>query len=134
MLTEAEFATAKSSLPSPLKSPTATDCGALPVPKLDGARSAIEELGVVTEKKITFEVPPPGLGFTTVTEAVPAWAMSEARILAFNREELTRVVALGLPFQFTTEAESNPVPFTARLNPVPPGLVASGTRGWLIRG
>ena len=94
----------------------------------------IDDLGVVTEKKTTFEVPPPGLGFTTVTEAVPVCAMSEERILAFSREGFTNVVARGLPFHSTTEAESNPVPFTVRLNPAPPGLVASGTRGWSIRG
>src|SRR5215471_4235735 len=60
--------------------------------------------------------------------------MSEARILAFSREGLTKVVARGLPFHFTTEAGKNPAPFTVRLNPAPPGAMASGPRGWLIRG
>ena len=71
---------------------------------------------------------------TTETEAVPPWAMSEARILALSREELTKVVARGLPFHLATDAEKNPVPFTVRLNPAPPGAMASGTRGWLITG
>src|SRR6516225_4441397 len=96
--------------------------------------SPIAELGLVTEKSTTFEVPPPGLGFTTVTKAVPALATSEARILAFSREGLTKVVARALPFHFTTDAETNPVPLTVRLNPAPPGVMASGTRGSLMRG
>src|SRR5439155_23111953 len=68
------------------------------------------------------------------TEAVLAMAMSEARMLAVNCESLTKVVARGLPFQFTSAPETNPVPFTVRVNPGPPGAVASGTRGWLISG
>jgi hypothetical protein len=79
-------------------------------------------------------VPPPGLGFTTVTEAVLAAAMSEAGTLAVNCEWLTKVVASELSFQFTTAPETKPVPFTVRVNPFPPGAVASGARGWLIRG
>src|ERR1039458_3470062 len=108
------FATARSSLPSPLKSPTATDIGSVPAPKADGALSAIEELEGVTSKNITFDVPPPGLGFTTVTEAVPAAAMSEAGTFDVNRETLTKVVASELWFQFTTAPKTNPVPFTVR--------------------
>src|ERR1039458_5533987 len=114
------FATARSSLPSPLKSPTATDIGSVPAPKADGALSAIEELEGVTSKNITFDVPPPGLGFTTVTEAVLAAAMSEAGTLAVNCEWLTKVVASELSFQFTTAPETKPVPCTARVNPAPP--------------
>jgi hypothetical protein len=60
--------------------------------------------------------------------------MSEARTIAVSRERLTKVVVRGLPFHCTTEPETNPVPFTVRVNPVPPGLTAPGTRGWLIRG
>jgi hypothetical protein len=51
----------------------------------------------------------------TLTEAVSALAMSEAGTLAVNREPLTKVVASGLPFHFTTEPETNPVPFTVRI-------------------
>jgi hypothetical protein len=60
--------------------------------------------------------------------------MSEAGTLAVNRESLTKVVASELWFQFTTAPKTNPVPFTVRVNPSPPGAMASGTRGWLIRG
>jgi hypothetical protein len=43
-------------------------------------------------------------------------------------------VARGLPFQFTTDLETKPVPFTVSVNAGPPGATASGTSGWLIRG
>jgi hypothetical protein len=80
------------------------------------------------------ELPPPGLGLTTVTEAVDALAMSDSRTAAVNWKLLTKVVGRGLPFQFTTEAETNPAPFTVRVNPAPPGAVASGTSGWFVNG
>jgi len=115
-----------------LKSPTAADVGFDPAWTLD-VLSATEEVGLVISKKTKFEVPP-GLGLTTFTQAVPALAMSVARMLAFNRELLAKVVARLLPFHFTTEPETNPVPFTVRVNPAAPGLIASGRRGWLIKG
>jgi hypothetical protein len=39
------------------------------------------------------EIPPPGVGFTTETEAVPALAMSEAVIAAVSCVPLTKVVS-----------------------------------------
>jgi hypothetical protein len=72
---------------------------------------------------------PPRLGLTTVTAAVDAVAMSDARIDAVSWELLTKVVARGLPFQFTTDAGTNHAPFTVRLKAGPPGAVASGTSG-----
>jgi hypothetical protein len=92
------------------------------------------DVGSVLVKKTTLELPPPGLGFTTVTKAVLALAMSEARMLAVNCELLTKVVARSLPFQFTTDPDTKPVPFTVSVNPAPPGAIASGTKGWLISG
>ena len=117
-----------------LKSPTAAETVLKPTPKSVWALSPIEELGIVTSKKVTFEMPPPELGLTTATEAVPALAMSDARMLAFNCELLTKVVVRALPFHFTNAPETKPVPLTVNVNPAPPGLTASGTRGWLIRG
>jgi hypothetical protein len=110
-----------------------TDVGPLPAPKREPLKPT-DELGGVISRKTLFDVPPPGLGLTTVTEAVPMLAMSEARMLAVSRELLTKVVVRGLPFHFTTEPETNPVPFTVSVNPAEPGLTASGTSGWLIRG
>jgi len=94
----------------------------------------MEELASVIGKNSTLEVPPPGLGLTTVTEAVLAVAMSEARMLTVNCELVTKVVVRALPFQFTTDPDTNPVPFTVSVNPPPPGATASGTRGWLMSG
>ena len=85
-------------------------------------------------KNTTLDVPPPGLGLTTVTEAVPAVAISETKMLAANCELLTNVVARALPFQLTTDPDTKLVPFTVRVNPAPPGATASGTSGWLISG
>ena len=75
------------------------------------------------------ETPPPGLGLTTVTVAVDGEEMSEARMAPVSWDLLTKVVARGLPFHFTVEPATNPVPFTVRVNPAPPGAVASGTSG-----
>jgi hypothetical protein len=71
---------------------------------------------------------------TTVTEAVVGLVMSAERIFAVKRELLTKVVVLALPFHFTTAPETNLVPFTVSVNPAAPGLIASGSSGWLISG
>ena len=49
------------------------------------------------------EVPPPGVGVKTVTEALPVAAMSLARIWACSLVLLTNVVVRLLPFQRTTD-------------------------------
>ena len=89
---------------------------------------------MVTAKSATFDAPPPGAGLTTVTDAVRAVAISAAGTVAFNCEALMNRVASALPFQFTTEPETKPVPFTVSVKGGPPGAVASGTKGWLIKG
>ena len=66
------------------------------------------------------DVPPPGEGFTTVTEAVPAAPMSLAKIAAVNCVPLTKVVARALPFHCTVEVATKFVPVTVIVNPVPP--------------
>jgi hypothetical protein len=91
-------------------------------------------VGTVTVNGTAFEVPPPGAGLKTVTEAVVGTATSEAGTFAKSLLEVTKVVASGAPFQFTTEVETNPVPFTVSVRPGEPGAAASGTSGWLIRG
>src|SRR5947207_10054230 len=128
-----KFASTRSSLPSPLKSPTAADVGFDPAWTLD-ALSATEEVGLVISKKTKFEVPPPGLGLATFTHAVPALAMSVEKMVAFNCDLPTTVVARVLPFHFTTEPETKPVPFSVNDNRAPPGFVPSGTSGSLIKG
>ncbi len=66
------------------------------------------------------EVPPPGAGLNTVTEAVPAVAMSAAVIDALNWVEETYVVVRFDPFQRTTELDLKPLPFTVNVNAAPP--------------
>ena len=122
------LATAKSSLPSSLKSAVVTPLASEPAGKSD-LLSKTEEVASVIGKNSTFDMLPPGLGFTTVTEAVLAVAMSEARMVAVNCELFTKVVARALPFQFTTDPDTNPVPFTVSVNLGPPGGTASGTSG-----
>src|SRR5438552_6092145 len=95
------FATAKSSLPSPLRSAVAGYCGDEPA-GMSVRLKKNEAVDIVIGKKTALERPPPGLGFTTVIEAVLAVAMSDARMLAVNWEPLTKVVARGLPFLFTS--------------------------------
>src|SRR5215831_3588417 len=74
------LATARSSLPSPLKSPTATPHGRKPTPKLVWARVETEAVGMVMGKNTTLELPSSGVvfGFTTVTLAVSAATRLEA--------------------------------------------------------
>ena len=69
-------------------------------------------MGTVTSKNAVFEVPPPGAGLNTVTEPEPAAARSGAVIAAVSCVLLTKVVVRAVPFQFTMEPETNPVPFT----------------------
>jgi len=70
--------------------------------------------------------PPPGEGFTTVIESVPAVAMLLAEIAAVNRVLLTKLVARALPFHCTTEPERKFVPVTVSVNAVPPGVALEG--------
>lgn len=53
-----------------------------------------------------FDVPPPGGPFTTVTELVPAVAMSAAVMEAVSFVLLKNVVVRADPFQSTTEPET----------------------------
>jgi hypothetical protein len=90
--------------------------------------------GVVISNRAKFDKPPPGVGLDTVTIAVPATATSAARIEAVNLELLTYVVARALPFQYTVEPLTKPVPFTVKVKPALPGVTAPGTKGRLTNG
>jgi hypothetical protein len=94
-----------------------------------GLLNRTEELGAVIWKKTTFEVPPPGLGLTTVTLAVPANTMSAASMAAVNWLLLTKVVGRGPPFQLTTDSGTKPVPLRVSVKLGPPGATAAGTSG-----
>ena len=65
------FTTARSILPLPLKSAVATEAeGPEPAASSDEMLQETEEVGLVVSKYTAFEIPPPGAGFTTVTEAL----------------------------------------------------------------
>src|SRR5690349_6150560 len=63
---------------------------------------------------------------TTVTDALPAAATSDAGTGAVTSLSLTNVVASGLPFQFTTESEPSSVPVTVSVNPPLPATTTDG--------
>ena len=64
----------------------------------------------------------------TVTLAVPAVAMSAARIDAVTWVALTYIVVRFVPFHLTTELLTKLVPFTVRVNAVPPAVADEGLR------
>jgi hypothetical protein len=72
------------------------------------------------------DVPPPGVGFTTVTDAVPAVAMSLAGTEAVSFVPLTYFVASPVPFHCTVELETKFVPVTVRVNAAPPAVALEG--------
>jgi len=67
------------------------------------------------------DVPPPGGGLTTVTEAVPGDATSAAVTVAVSCVEETKAVVNAVPFQRTVEVVTKLVPFTVRVNCPQPG-------------
>jgi hypothetical protein len=73
-----------------------------------------------------FDVPPPGVGFTTVIAAVPDAAMSAAVIAAVNCVELTNVVTRALPFHCATELLMKFVPVSVNVNAALPAPVDVG--------
>src|SRR4051812_11470270 len=72
------------------------------------------------------EVPPPGDGLNTVTEALPAVAMSAAVMLACSPVTrlpvYTGVVVRLVPFQRTVAVEANVLPLTVSVNAEPPAV------------
>ena len=73
-----------------------------------------------------FDVPPPGVGVNTVTEAVPAAAMSLAGMAAASPVEDTYDVVRSAPFHLTTEPVMKLLPVTVSVNPAPPAVIDVG--------
>src|SRR4029077_418429 len=71
--------------------------------------------GLLTVNVTAAEVPPPGVGEKTVTEGVPAVAISAAVMAAVSCVLLTKVVVRLLPFQRTTEPDTKLVPVAVRV-------------------
>ena len=74
------------------------------------------------------EVPPPGVGLNTVTDAVPTVAISDAGIAAVSWVEETKVVVRSRLFHRTFEVETKPVPVTVRVKAGPPAVAELGER------
>src|SRR2546425_5894288 len=72
------------------------------------------------------EVPPPGVGENTVTDAVPAGARSAAVPAAVSRVALTNVVVRAAPFQRTLEPLTKLLPFTVSVRAAPPAVALVG--------
>ena len=68
------------------------------------------------------------LELTTVTEAVPALAISPADTDAVSWLPVTYVVVNGEPFQRTVEPLLKPDPFTVRAKTGPPTVIDDGVR------
>jgi hypothetical protein len=73
-----------------------------------------------------FDVPPPGVGLTTVTDAFPAVAMLLAATEAVNFVPLTYVVVSPVPFHCIVEVETKFVPVTVKVNAAPPAVALEG--------
>lgn len=74
------------------------------------------------------EVPPPGVGLNTVTEAEPTAEMFAAGTAAVTWVTLTIVVTSATPFHFTTEVLTNPVPVNVNVNAGEPAAAEFGAR------
>jgi uncharacterized membrane protein YedE/YeeE len=93
---------------------------------LVGESVVIVGAGLSTVKFTAVEVPPPGVGFVTVTGNVPAVAISAAVIAAVTSVALTNVVVTAVPLNFTLAPLTNPVPVTAKVNAAPPAFALVG--------
>src|SRR5262249_13698960 len=67
-----------------------------------------------------------GAGFTTVTDAVPAWAMSAAVMAAVSCVSLTTVVVRLAPFHCTAALATKFAPITIRMKAGPPAVMLAG--------
>ncbi len=117
-----------SEVPTKLLPFTVSVNAAPPAAVLGGASdvSAGTGLGALMVNVRAFEVPPPGAGVTTVTGALPAVAMSLARIAAVTWPAFTNVVVRATPFQRTCEVATKLLPFTVSVNAAPPAAVLGG--------
>ena len=82
--------------------------------------------GVVIVNVCALEVPPPGVGLNTVTDAVPTVAMSFAEIAARSSVLLTKVVDRAVPFHCRIDEAMKFVPVAIRVNPAPPAATLLG--------
>ena len=91
-----------------------------------GVTMLTDGTGLPTTSVSAADVPPTGGGDTTVTEAVPGFAMSTAVIAAVSWLASTNVVARSVPFQWTTELGTKSLPLTDKVNAGPPAMTDAG--------
>lgn len=82
----------------------------------------------LTLRGFAVDTPPPGVGFHTATCAVDMAAISALLMLAVNRVDEVKDVVRSDPFQRTTDAGTNPLPFTVNVNAWPPTITATGDK------
>jgi len=75
--------------------------------------------GLPTVKPIAFEVPPPGVGFTTVSFTVPMVPRSDPGTIEVTLVALTYEVVSAVWPQYTCELDTNPDPFTVSVKELP---------------
>jgi hypothetical protein len=97
-----------------------------PAAVLEGESKLAVGTGLLMVNVRALVVPPPGEGFTTVTDAVPAVAMSPAGTEAVNCVLLTWLVVSPVAFHCTVEVETNLVPVTVSVKAGPPAVALKG--------
>lgn len=103
-----------------------------PASALAGESVVTVGAGLLIVSVAAADIPPPGAGFVTLIEALPAVAISAAVIVAVTCVPLVNVVVLGDPLRLTTEVEIRFVPFTVSENVGPPAVVAAGTNELIV--
>jgi hypothetical protein len=99
---------------------------AIPTGTVRGERLETTGLGLFTVSVPALAVPPPGDGLVTVTisEALPETSLAGSA--AFSSVPLTNVVTSAVPFQFTTDAITNPLPVTSSVKGPDPATTLAG--------
>ena len=100
----------------------------LPIAAVLGEIELAVGTGLLIVNVLAADVPPPGVGVNTVTDAVPAVAMSAAVIWACSWPWLTKVVVRLLPFHRTTEVIAKLLLFevAVRVKAAPPAVTLVG--------
>src|SRR5262245_52862472 len=111
-------ATARSTIPSPLKSPDARPCGGARVVR--SVRVKTGAAAVVIGSHAVFDSSPPGTGFRTAMAAVFPVDSDAAGIVTRSSPAFTNVVASGVPLNDTAAPVAKFAPFTVSAVLPPP--------------
>ena len=136
IVTDAATAAISTVTMCPVRMVTGSEAVGMPPPQLDHVEDALQ-FPVAAEvhgfgtcapmmKVCAADVPPPGVGFTTVTAAVVEVVRSDVRIAAVSDELETNVVVRELPFHWTWDVEIKLLPVSVSVNPKLPAVVELG--------